>query len=113
MTELATRPGRDAQHVPGPVELVLEWDGRIVTRLVVDDWTPDVARGPFDVGDTTFCAIAYCVPHREPDGRLTARVHVQPEYPAYRMHRSANGWGRTRGIRPTRGLTGRWAPGAA
>lgn len=98
MTELVS-------SIAGPIDIILDWDGRTLDSLKVDSWTPELARGSFDVGSMTFRAVAYSVPRLQPDGRITARIYVQPDAPA-KPHRAVR-------PRPRRRLATRSAAPAA
>jgi hypothetical protein len=81
MTYFLTTPGHMTERIAGPIEVRLDFDGRIVDSWIVQEWNSDLAREPFDVGPTTYCPVAYTPPRPGPNGRLVATIFVQPDLP--------------------------------
>lgn len=103
MTYFVTTPGHMTERIAGPIEVRLDFDGRIVDSWVVQEWDSDLARETFDVGPVTYCPVAYIPPRLGATGRLVATIFVQPDLPpAARSHRRPHPRRPSRATRPNR-----------
>jgi len=103
MTYFLTTRGHMTERIAGPIEVVLDCDGRVVDSWTVQEWNSDLARESFDVGPVTYCPVAYIPPRAAPDGRLVATIFVQPDLPPLaRPHRTSRRPQARRAGKPTR-----------
>jgi hypothetical protein len=75
-----------AQPVGSTVEVVLDCEGRVLSRWTAEQWTPALAAAGYDVDNVPYRVVAYTVPVKQQDGSVVCRLHVQPDRPAHRPH---------------------------
>jgi hypothetical protein len=75
-----------AQPACSTVEVVLDWEGRVLSRWTAEQWSPALATAGYDVDDVPYRVVAYTVPVKQQDGSVLCRLHVQPDRPAHRPH---------------------------
>jgi len=68
------------------VEVVLDCEGRVLSRWTAENWTPAIANAGYDVDEVPYRVVAYTVPTKQADGSVLCRLHVQPDRPAHRPH---------------------------
>jgi hypothetical protein len=68
------------------VEVVLDCEGRVLSRWTAEHWTPALANAGYDVDDVPYRVVAYTVPTKQADGSVLCRLHVQPDRAAHRPH---------------------------
>jgi hypothetical protein len=68
------------------VEVVLDCEGRELSRWTAEQWTPALACVGYDVDSVPYRVVAYTVPIRQQDGSVVCRLHVQPDRAAHRPH---------------------------
>jgi hypothetical protein len=75
-----------AQPACSTVEVVLDCEGRVLSRWTAEQWSPALATAGYDVDDVPYRVVAYTVPVKQQDGSVLCRLHVQPDRPAHRPH---------------------------
>ena len=75
-----------AQPAGSTVEVVLDCEGRVLSRWTAEQWTPALATAGYDVDNVPYRVVAYTVPVQQKDGSVLCRLHVQPDRPAHRPY---------------------------